>query len=520
MFSEFCCSPRRTTTTVIFLLLGIVIDYGVLGNPGIPEIFSGDSNVNEGTGAVIMGGQSNSISSSALSSAMLGGQENIIEPPDSTLIGGQSNWIKGSSGSFETLVGGKSNRVQSKLASLLGGRTNRAKARYSSIGGGFNNLVTGRFSSVPGGTSNTVRGKYGISLGNYASVRSDNSMMVNLVGTQKLLDTPNTVVFHVANMFINGHDVEEVHNEVTRRNRKLNELLGNHVQSTNVDVVGEHVLDQHQSLSDRVAELHSLVKKMQEDVSTKRTFTQKSRRRLNTFKESTKTMVHLINGERTNDNKQVSSSYSKYNGEADGLGLYLNEGYQGKVVSHGIMNEFTNETEIRTLKQHEDRIPLENVRYLRSDINSDQNLAEYHDLKESETMLTSGQRGVRDMNVRRRLVNSNSDYPRDGTMVQEYQQTVTARVDEMEGRLLDLETRLAIQQSYFDDGYLIGDFDCSVNRRMYGDGPCNICGAQPRLQYRLSDPFTGGSSVVVCDGSGTEDDAGNVLIPGSWHNLV
>ena len=159
---------------------------------------------------------------------------------------------------------------------------NRAKARYSSIGGGFNNLATGRFAAIAGGSSNTARGKYSACLGNFCAVRADNSLLVNLIGSRKATEATNTIEMWVDKFYINSHDVSEVYEATSRRERRLAERMQNHVQAASVHTVTRHAQDQAASLSEKVAELRRTVSRLSDNLASDATIVQDERRQLHT----------------------------------------------------------------------------------------------------------------------------------------------------------------------------------------------------------------------------------------------
>mmetsp|Transcript_48934 Transcript_48934/g.72739 ORF Transcript_48934/g.72739 Transcript_48934/m.72739 type:complete len:511 (+) Transcript_48934:132-1664(+) len=503
------------------LTLGAVLDANA--DPGDPEVYSGEANSNSGFGSVIMGGYANTVDASAVSSTLMGGDTNLVEAQQSVLVGGSENQILGSSTALETIIGGQYNRAQAKQAAVIAGRTNRAKARYSSIGGGYNNLVTGRFSGIPGGSGNTVRGKYGSVLGNYGTVRKDNSMIVNTLGTRKVLDAENTFAVHVSKMYINSHDVEEVYSQLISRQRRLDEELVSHVQNAHVEAISQHVSEQNEELANRVAELRRAVSEISSMVKTQVSDADASRRQLRSAD-----WVSASNSDQPEDSGSGITSvdnaanFASASGSEEGDDVHLKTFLRAQHTA-------TTLEEFRHVMQN-------NPGYLRS----------VHPTNFSDGVLSTAQqhkpsteapknrklqrkwnkrraewrRTLHDERVRRRLVNTNSDYPKDGSMVQDYQVTITARMDDIDSRIDALQTRLATQDTYFTEGQLVGDFDCTDVRPTYGEGPCNICGPLPRLQFRASDPVTGGPAVFVCDGSGEFGLADDITQSGEWLKLV
>jgi len=158
-------------------------DYGALIVAGTGNTIGG------GTAAVIVGGQSNSISKPEVNSGnwcfIGGGQNNRINGPYSnhgalvggynntigngysiTLVGGANNTINGS-GSF--IGGGNQNTIGSypSDAALTGGRSNTisANGNYGHIGGGQSNTASATHTTVSGGQSNSSSGSYSSVLG-------------------------------------------------------------------------------------------------------------------------------------------------------------------------------------------------------------------------------------------------------------------------------------------------------------------------------------------------------------------
>lgn len=513
--------------------------------PGVPEVYSGELNLNSGYGAVIMGGYSNTVAATATDASLMGGDSNKIDSPQSVLVGGANNWAKGNSAELETLFGGSVNRVESKQASLVGGRTNRARARYSSIGGGYNNLVTGRFGGVAGGTSNTVRGKYGSCLGSYGAVRKDNSLIVNLLGSRKVLDTPNTIAMWGDKFFINGHDLDEVIVATSRRERRLGAALVHHVSEAPISKVSDHAHAQAQLLSRKIDELREAVLGLKGDVAESAAHTEESRRKLKLreFAGALKPVVVLPSFDRSMETAPTTL-------DADG---------------HSFLRADTSSTdddetvEQKTLPNEQEMKFFPRSRFLRADTTPREGdemedtmmmpgtterkriVIDHHEfnwaqssppqskfpippslLAKWKASRAAWHRRERSRRLRRRhLTNTNSDYPKDGTMEQEYHETVTARMDDIDSRLASTQDRLATQETYMDAGQLIGDFDCTtLERETYGFGPCNICGDIPRLQFRASDPGSSGPAVLLCDGSGEFTTDLELLTSGSWVALV
>ena len=497
--------------------------------PGVPEVYSGELNLNSGYGAVIMGGYSNTVAATATDASLMGGDSNKIDSPQSVLVGGANNWAKGNSAELETLFGGSVNRVESKQASLVGGRTNRARARYSSIGGGYNNLVTGRFAGVAGGTSNTVRGKYGSCLGNYGAVRKDNSLIVNLLGSRKVLETPNTVAMWGDKFFINGHDLDEVIVATSRRERRLGAALLHHVSEAPISKVSDHAHAQAQLLSQKIAELREAVLGLKSDVAESAAHTETSRRKLREFEGALEPVVSSF------DRSMQTAPTVKADDEHSFLRAYTpaDEFVEQKTLPHEQMKFFQRSRFLRAATVPlEDEVGDMSGTFKSKDIGQEFNWAQSsppqskfpipsHLLEKWKASRAAWHRRERSRRLRRHLTNINSDYPKDGTMAQEYHETMTARMDDIDSRLASTQDRLAVQETYIGAGQLIGDFDCTdLERETYGFGPCNICGDIPRLQFRASDPGSGGPAVLLCDGGGEFTTDLELLTSGSWVALV
>jgi hypothetical protein len=536
-------------TLQLALLAAVLVN--AMAAPGDPEVYSGEDNSNSGASSVIMGGHLNTINVAATGAAVMGGESNSVESPQSVVVGGSGNYVKGAAATLQTLIGGATNRVESKQASLVGGRTNRARARYSSVGGGYNNLVTGRFSSVPGGTSNTIHGMYGSILGNFGTVRKDSGLVVNLAGTRKILDAKNTVAMWFDKLFINGHDVDQIFAGSSRRNRRLEEQLSHHVGKAAPVLVGLHLSEQAAILSSKVAELRRAVSELGDAVSTSAAAVSESRRQLQHFELATvaetggnEASAEAVAGQSWRRQPSVNIALGDDEAAHQFLRAYYtaNDAAEQKSLSHAHGRAFSSggrflrATEDKSI-QADDRAS-EGAVGLQSkahrEVSTARSPSPLPDEWQSTVPLPQALRakwqrarsawwkaeGARVL--RRQLVNQNSDYPKDGTMAQVYHETITARMDDIDSRIGAVTARLSAQQDHYANGELVGNFDCAdLKREAYWNGPCNICGDAPRIQWRADNPGTSGPAVFVCDGTGVfREKSLDLLSSGTWLQLV
>ena len=543
----------RAFMTLRLVLLAAVL-VSTMANPGDPEVYSGEDNSNSGASSVIMGGHLNTIDAAAVSAAVMGGEANSVESPQSVIVGGSTNYVKGATAPLQTLIGGTNNRVESKQASVVGGRTNRARARYSSVGGGYNNLVTGRFSGVAGGTSNTIQGMYGSILGNFGTVRKDSALVVNLSGVRKILAVKNTIAMWVGKLFINGHDIDEVYAGSSRRNRRLDEQLGHHVGKAAPDVVGLHASEQAAVLSNKVAELRRAVSELGDAVSRSAVAVSQSRRQLQQSEQA----IADDAAEPRRTEAVAGNSWKLQSAVGTVTGPLPKQ--SDDEATHQFLRAYytANDAMEQKLLSHAHGLALSPGRFLRATeekgVQADGGAAEaavglqsqathatrrwpppLADAWKSITPLppalrakwqlarSARRKAERDRVVRRRLVNQNSDYPQDGTMAQVYHESITARMDDIDSRIGGITVRLFAQQDHYAGGDLVGNFDClEQGREAYSYGPpCNMCGDAPRLQWRASNPGSGGAAVFVCDGNGVfREESLDLLSSGTWLQLV
>lgn len=116
-----------------------------------------------GQGAVISGGQYNSITTVGGTNTIGGGSSNsITSGTQNTIGGGSSNTISGTS-DLSSITGGDSNTASGICGSILGGSGNAitSSANYAAITGGISNRADASCSIVLGGASGTTRGIIG-----------------------------------------------------------------------------------------------------------------------------------------------------------------------------------------------------------------------------------------------------------------------------------------------------------------------------------------------------------------------
>jgi len=168
-------------------------EYSIIGG--------GRQNENSGDGAIIAGGQINTITG-AYWCNISGGERNIIEGNNpasfqsgdhATIGGGRNNKIYNSWCSV--ISGGNSNLIDNRLTNryqtynTIGGGFNNeiVNAQYSTIGGGYNNR-TATGATIGGGISNTASGLYSTIPGGYNLIAQGTGACA--VGLYNKFDTP------------------------------------------------------------------------------------------------------------------------------------------------------------------------------------------------------------------------------------------------------------------------------------------------------------------------------------------
>ena len=161
-------------------------------------IVGGDTNsITTSNHSFIGGGDSNTITAST-DSVIVGGDTNIIPVScgDHNFIGGGNTNLLVAAATYNgwnVIVGGRNNSIQGKDCVIVGGDGNTillaAGCTYSFIGcgyhnhitsnnasiiGGFNSVVSATGGIVVGGQYNTVTGVYGSTIGGYANLTSGN----------------------------------------------------------------------------------------------------------------------------------------------------------------------------------------------------------------------------------------------------------------------------------------------------------------------------------------------------------
>lgn len=155
------------------------------GTPGrYTAVLGGKLNIADADTSVVSGGQNNK--AHAFSSVVSGGESNEVYAVFASICGGQENIIGEKNGgdvnaaSASSIVGGRLNRILSKLgtiaggkeitlsgelASSLGGRLSKISGREAILVGGVNVSITGNGSVSMGGADHKVKGASSVLLG-------------------------------------------------------------------------------------------------------------------------------------------------------------------------------------------------------------------------------------------------------------------------------------------------------------------------------------------------------------------
>jgi len=167
----------------------VFADYVVVGG--------GKNNKASARSSVISGGLQNEIPSSHEYSVIGGGKENgSTTAMNSTckgnvITGGSNNKWNGKNvgKGFMTISGGRMNVVAGEGAVVTGGLNNKATGIGSVVLGGQYNVASGSHSIVPGGTKNVAEGDHSIAMGSNSLVKHDSSMVINLQGMTKEVES-------------------------------------------------------------------------------------------------------------------------------------------------------------------------------------------------------------------------------------------------------------------------------------------------------------------------------------------
>ena len=147
--------------------------------------------------SVIASGEQNSINNTVFASSIGGGLQNNLQTyvQLSSIAGGYQNQIQ-QQASYSSISGGQGNIIQTNAAySMLGGGWNNAiGANYSSIGSGYNNTIATNadYSTVPGGYANQIQpgAQYSsIGGGNYNILSSNTTSSVIGGGNANTIQT-------------------------------------------------------------------------------------------------------------------------------------------------------------------------------------------------------------------------------------------------------------------------------------------------------------------------------------------
>ena len=108
---------------------------------------SGATQVAAGNYSALIGGEQNTIATTATDSVILGGNSNLNSAAQSGIIGGVSNT---NSGSQSVVVGGSSNTNSGVQTSMIGGSSNISSGNQSAMIGGSSNMNSGIQSAMIG----------------------------------------------------------------------------------------------------------------------------------------------------------------------------------------------------------------------------------------------------------------------------------------------------------------------------------------------------------------------------------
>jgi hypothetical protein len=123
-------------------------------------IGAGSNNVSSALNSAIVGGESNSVST--IDSFIGGGSNNLISTNAtySVIVGGRGNTAIGGANVF--IGGGQSNSISNQYSTIVGGQVNTIETSYGFIGGGQSNSITSSglagtdYSVITGGQNNTI----------------------------------------------------------------------------------------------------------------------------------------------------------------------------------------------------------------------------------------------------------------------------------------------------------------------------------------------------------------------------
>ncbi len=111
----------------------------------------------DGSNGVICGGTDNIIISNASNSAIVGGYADTVSGVFSFVGGGKHNVAGDANADTSIFIGGgKDNTVLEKYSSLVGGESNRIESRHSFFGTGLGDTIKGNMSVICGGKNNIV----------------------------------------------------------------------------------------------------------------------------------------------------------------------------------------------------------------------------------------------------------------------------------------------------------------------------------------------------------------------------
>lgn len=170
-------------------------------------IFSGYQNSITSTNSFIGSGRSNDVTGQY--SSILNGYNNNVSGEKSVISGGKKNKIENNYG---VIGGGLSNQIvdgdggASNYSVLSGGRNNTVKSKYASNVGGRNNFITGDYASVIGGRNNLASGKSSIAMGEYASATSYGQRSYSSGGFFDVRGTSQEVTYIFRGIMEDGSD--------------------------------------------------------------------------------------------------------------------------------------------------------------------------------------------------------------------------------------------------------------------------------------------------------------------------
>jgi hypothetical protein len=143
---------------------------------GTNNIIIGNNNISNSAYSSILGGNINTIGSSACNSTIGSGSNNIINGCNSFIGSGTNNTILSAYG---YIGGGFFNQVNNSSGLIFGGTSNIVNGNASNINGGGHNIINGASSNINGGTYNIIDGDYNVIAGGIFNHTDQTSSNIN-----------------------------------------------------------------------------------------------------------------------------------------------------------------------------------------------------------------------------------------------------------------------------------------------------------------------------------------------------